>query len=109
MLVCTEANCASLNTDIFEGVILLGSYSTSDITNLRVLSVYGSNDKVLNFNKYRKYEENLPETYTRREIIGGCHAYFGMYGEQDGDGKATITNVEQIGITASYITEFILK
>ena len=42
-------------------------------------------------------------------ISGGNHAYFGMYGEQEGDGEATIENTEQIIITADAISEFIFE
>ena len=35
---------------------------------------------------------------------GGCHAGFGMYGPQDGDGTPTITATEQITRTADAIT-----
>ena len=38
-------------------------------------------------------------------IEGGCHAYFGMYGEQKGDGRATITHTEQIAQTVEAIVE----
>jgi pimeloyl-ACP methyl ester carboxylesterase len=78
------------NTDDFEGLILLGSYSTADIT-LPVLSIYGSKDNVLNREKYEKYKPNISESLTEFVIDGGCHAYFGMYGEQDGDGTPTIS------------------
>jgi hypothetical protein len=47
--------------------------------------------------------------FTEQVIEGGNHAYFGMYGEQKGDGAATITNLEQITTTANYIIEFIIK
>ena len=42
------------NVDEFEGLILLGSYSTADLsgTDLDVLSIYGSEDKVMNYEKY---------------------------------------------------------
>lgn len=103
------ASCASSHTDIFDGVILLGSYSTSDLSDLRVVSIYGSEDKVMNAEKYDKYEDNLPENFTEYVIDGGNHAYFGMYGEQDGDGTAEISNVEQILTTVDYIAEFIFE
>ena len=47
----------SSHADEFEGLVLLGAYSTSDIsdTELRVLSVYGSEDGVMNRKKYEKY------------------------------------------------------
>ena len=40
-------------------------------------------------------------------IEGGNHSNFGMYGFQKGDGKASITNIEQIEITANKIDEII--
>ena len=103
------ANCASNHSDVFKGVILLGAYSTTDISNLEVLSIYGSEDHVMNKGKYNKNKENLPDNFTEQIINGGNHAYFGMYGEQKGDGSATISNVEQINTTAEIIANFILK
>lgn len=98
------------NIDDFDGLILLGSYSTVDFsdTSLNVLSIYGENDKVMNKEKYDKYKSNLPnpEEY---KIPGGNHAGFGLYGEQKGDGKATIKNEEQIKITAEQISNMMEK
>ena len=103
------ASYAEKNTDLFDGVILLGSYSTADLSSLRVLSIYGSEDKVMNREKYELYRKNLPEDLIEAEIKGGCHAYFGMYGEQSGDGVASVDNEKQIIITANSINEFILR
>lgn len=93
----------------FEGLFLLGSYSTADLSDsgLDVLSVYGSEDLVLNREKYSEYVSNLPEDFTEYVIDGGCHAYFGMYGPQAGDGTPTISNEEQITITVSVVKEWI--
>ena len=93
----------------FEGLILLGAYSTADLSDsdLQILSVYGSEDLVMNREKYAKYRENLPADFTEVIIDGGCHAYFGMYGPQEGDGIPTITNEEQIAITAEAICDLI--
>ena len=93
------------HTDEYEGLILLGSYSTADLsdTDLDVLSIYGSEDKVLNREKYDENKSNLPDNFCEVVIEGGCHAYFGMYGAQDGDGTPTISNHEQIGLTAEHI------
>lgn len=102
------ASCAYGNPSVFKGVILLASYSTSDITFSRVLSIYGTEDEILNEKNYNKNKENLPKKYEEYEIIGGNHAYFGMYGVQEGDGTPKISNVEQIQTTATYITNFIL-
>lgn len=95
--------------EAYAGLILLGSYSTADLsdTGLNVLSVYGSEDQVLNREKYAANRSNLPEDFTETVIDGGCHAYFGMYGPQDGDGTPTITNAEQIVYTAATIAAFI--
>ncbi len=98
------------NRDGFDGLILLGAYSTADLnsTDIRVLSIYGSNDGVMNREKYNECMPNIPEA---EEVVieGGNHAFFGMYGEQKGDGKAEITNAEQIGIAAEAIADFIYR
>ncbi len=97
------------HTEDFDGLILLGSYSTSNLsdTKLNVLSVYGSEDKVLNIDNYDTYKENLPSNFSEFVIEGGNHAYFGMYGAQNGDGVAKITNKEQILLIADAISEFV--
>lgn len=93
------------NVDAFEGLILLGSYSTVNLSNteLEVLSIYGSEDMVMNREKYEANKSNLPEDFSEIIIDGGCHAYFGMYGAQDGDGSPNITNEDQINMTAEAI------
>jgi dienelactone hydrolase len=96
------------NTDDFDGLILLGSYSTAKVT-LPVLSVYGSEDQVLNREKYDKYKSNINASLTETVIDGGCHAYFGMYGAQDGDGTPSVSNEEQIHLTVEEIIKFINK
>ena len=95
------------NADDYEGLVLLGSYSTADLsaTDLAVLSVFGSEDKVMNREKYENNKSNLPDDFTEVVIDGGCHAYFGMYGAQDGDGTPTITNEQQIRITVDNIVK----
>ena len=97
------------NSKEFDGIILLASYSTADLSalGLDVLSIYGSNEGVLNMEKYEEYKPNLPEDFKEVVINGGCHAYFGAYGEQEGDKKATITREEQIEITVNEILQFI--
>lgn len=103
------ASYIAKNPEDFDGIILLASYSTADLSksDLKVLSIYGSNDGVLNLEKYEEYKPNLPADFDEIIIDGGCHAYFGAYGEQDGDKKATITREEQIEITVNEIKQFI--
>ena len=95
------------HTEDYEGLILLGSYSTADLsdTDLDVLSVFGSEDQVMTREKYDENKSNLPTHFTETVIEGGCHAYFGMYGAQEGDGTPTITNEEQIRITVENIVK----
>lgn len=97
------------NKDSFKGLILLGSYSTEDFSDgeIDILSIYGSEDRVLNKEKYNENKKNLPKDFTEFVIDGGCHAYFGMYGEQSGDGKPSVTNIQQIRITADVISDFV--
>ena len=52
---------------------------------------------------YENNKSNLPTGFTELVIDGGCHANFGMYGAQDGDGTPTITNEEQIRLTVEQI------
>ena len=103
------ASYLSKNVDEFEGLILLGSYSTADLsgTDLDVLSIYGSEDKVMNYEKYTDNKTNLPKDFIEVVIDGGCHAGFGMYGAQDGDGIPIISNQEQIRLTAEKISELV--
>ena len=99
------ATYAEKHSDELEGLILLAAYSVDDLTKtgLRVLSVYGSNDGVLNREKYEACKVNLPEGSTELVIEGGNHGQFGNYGEQKGDGEATITSEEQQNKTADAI------
>ncbi len=101
------ASYVSKHLGDFDGLLLLGSYSTSNLkdSNLNVISIYGSNDQVLNHQKYDKYKGNLPDSTLEYIIDGGCHSYFGDYGHQKGDGKPTITLQEQVEITATIFSE----
>lgn len=105
------ASYAEKHADRLDGVILLGAYSTANLkeNRLKVLSIYGSEDKILNKNEYEKNRKNLPDDLTEVIIPGGCHAYFGAYGEQKGDGSPGIGREEQILITAREIEDFIKK
>ena len=93
------------NAENYEGLILLGSYTTAQLSNtdLKVLAIYGSEDKVMDREKYEANKVNLPDDFTEIVIAGGCHAYFGMYGAQDGDGTPTISNQYQILLTVENI------
>lgn len=103
------ASYLSKTDEVFDGLILLASYSTEDLSDadMEVLSVYGDQDGVLDMEKYDQNKENLPAGFREYVIEGGCHAYFGDYGVQDGDGSPAITAEEQIWETADVIQIFI--
>ncbi len=102
------ANYAAAHSDDYSGLILLAAYSTKNLTQtpLRVLSIYGSEDGVMDRDAYKKNWANLPADTTEVILEGGCHAQFGSYGFQDGDGTPTISGEEQIRQTAEAIATF---
>ena len=102
------ASHAAKNTSAYEGLVLLASYSTADLSTsgLPVISIYGSEDGVLNMEKYAEYKRNLPAAFEEHIIEGGCHAGFGSYGPQDGDGVPTITSEAQMAKTVQLLTAF---
>ena len=57
-------------------------------------------DGVLNREKYEADRINLPQDTTETVIDGGCHAGFGSYGAQKGDGAPVISAEEQQQQTA---------
>lgn len=86
------------NADKFDGLIQLSAYPLNDKEE-HVLIMFGSNDGVLDLDKMK----NL-NTFV---IEGGNHAYFGNYGEQEGDGVASISRASQQAITVQAISDFI--
>lgn len=103
------ASCTYKNENEFNGVVLLGAYSTKDLSkkDVAALSVYGTLDGVMNKEKYANCLSNMPTNFKEFVIDGGNHAYFGSYGEQKNDGEAIITPSEQISITTDQIVAFI--
>lgn len=89
------ASFAGNHQDEVDGLVLLASYSTAPLEDMKVLSVYGSLDGVLNRESYAKYRENLPKDFTELVIEGGNHAGFAYYGDQKGDNPAGISQEEQ--------------
>ncbi|WP_017472692.1 alpha/beta hydrolase [Amphibacillus jilinensis] len=104
------ANFTASYYDQINGLVLLGAYSATDLSNLDIstLTLWGSEDKVLNQDKLVENRAYLPSESSIEIVIeGGNHAYFGHYGEQNGDGKATISREEQQLNTIEHINAFI--
>ena len=93
------------------GLILLASYpdKSTDIsgTQIPVLSITASNDKILNQDKYEDAKSRLPESTIYTTIEGGNHSGFGLYGQQNGDGTATMSAQEQQKQLVQLIKQFI--
>lgn len=96
------------NGDSWDGMVLLASYPTEKLST-PVLSIYGTEDKVLNRDSYLKAQTDglWPEDFTELIIEGGNHAQFGDYGHQKDDGTATITPAEQLEQTVNAVCEWI--
>ena len=71
--------------------------SPTEANNFRLTA---SEDGVLNREKYEADRTNLPQDTTETVIDGGCHAGFGSYGAQKGDGTPAISAEEQQQQTA---------
>ena len=100
------ADFAAKHPGRFRSLVLLAAYPTRALDpELRVLSVYGSEDGVLNREKLREGEQYFPENVQICVIPGGSHAGFGSYGPQRGDGAALISPEEQWAETAALIRE----
>ena len=101
------ARYAAEHPDKLEGLLLLAAYADREIPDeLSLLSIYGSEDGVLNREKYEENKGNFPADYQEIEIAGGNHAQFGNYGKQRGDGAASISAEEQQKATVDAILSF---
>lgn len=87
------------NPDSADGLILLGAYIYGNVDPSRALTIYGSEDGVLDRTKI-DYTQNV------LVIEGGNHAGFGDYGPQKGDGSALIPAEVQQQETVQAILAF---
>ena len=91
------ASYASGHLESLNGLVLLAAYPTKSLKSdsFSVLSLYGSEDGVLNMEKVEEGKAYMPVDYAEVCIEGGNHAQFGNYGEQKGDHAAGISREEQ--------------
>ena len=91
------ADYASRHTDEFDAIAFLAAYPAVDLSRFdgKVLSIVGSNDGVLNHDKYEQAHKLLPNSARELVIEGGNHANYGNYGDQANDGQADITRENQ--------------
>ena len=95
---------AAKHPEKLDGVVLLAAYADQPLDDsLSALSVYGSEDGVLNRNRYQDCLANLPAQSIEHVIEGGNHSQFGSYGAQEGDGAARIPPERQVEQTVAAI------
>ncbi|MBR1559461.1 MAG: hypothetical protein IJ646_04385 [Clostridia bacterium] len=98
---------AGKHADVVDGVVLLASYPVSKLPEgLRLLSIFGSADGVLDMDRYDGNRSNWPPDAREIVLYGGNHAGFGDYGPQSGDGDADIPPEAQQAATARAILDF---
>ena len=100
---------AASHTDTVEGIVFLAAYPSGDMADsgLRVLSLYGTEDGVLNMDSFQASKKKAPQDTVYLEIPGGNHAGFGSYGVQKGDNAALIFSDQQRKETAGAIVLFL--
>ena len=85
---------------------MISAYPTNEI-HKPVLSIYGSEDKVLDLEAYNNSKDLMKDNFTEFIINGANHAQYGNYGNQDGDGTAKISDETQQSQCSGEIIEFI--
>ena len=82
-----------------EGLVLWAAYPPdgTDLSEspIEASSIYASEDGLTTLDEIEASRAQLPPDTAFVQIVGGNHAGFGWYGEQDGDGVATISREEQ--------------
>ena len=103
------ANYVAEHVEEFAGLILLAAYPTKPLVSedLKVISIYGNKDTVLNKENVDAGKEFVPEHYTEIGLGGANHAGFANYGPQEGDGEATMDREKQQDMTVKYIMKMI--
>ncbi len=104
------ADYAARHSGKFDGVILLAAYPAKSLKkNISLLSIFGSEDGVLNLENVSDAKKYVHGKYEEHIIKGGNHAFFGNYGMQKGDNIAKITPQEQQKETVEVILSWVPK
>lgn len=102
----TAALYANSHPEQIDALVLLAAYPTGELDDdVALLSIYGSNDTVLNRESYEAGKTYWPDDAIEYCIEGGNHAQYGNYGEQKGDSEAEISAEEQQQETINAILE----
>lgn len=93
--------------DKVEGLVLMGAYPNESLSQSDhpVLTLYGTVDQIIDQQGLAEGKNKMPGNASYYEIVGGNHSGFGNYGQQAGDGTASISAAEQQAITVEKISE----
>ncbi len=94
------------------GLVLWAAYpgENNDLssTTIPVLSVFGDQDGLATLDDIDSSRSRLPEQTAFAQIMGGNHAGFGWYGDQSGDGTASLDKFTQqdqiVQVTVAFLS-----
>jgi len=93
------ARFANENPGLLSGLLLCATTHPRDFSlsmlKMPVAKIYATKDGVARQDQVERNKSLLPVTTQWRLIEGGNHAQFGFYGQQSGDGIATISREKQ--------------
>lgn len=102
------ASYVSSHQDVADGLVLLAAYPGKALPkDLHFLSLYGSDDGVLERGQYESGRVWWPSASREVVLSGANHAGFGNYGTQTGDGVASISCDEQQEQVAQAVCELV--
>ena len=108
-MACKFASC---HQDQVRGLVLWASrpseqYMLNENNNLKVISIYGTNDGLVTSAITEESRKHLPKSTIWVKIVGGNHSQFGWYGNgiQRFDKPASITHAAQQEIITDFHTE----
>lgn len=87
------------NPGAVEGLLMWAAYPAASVDisgeGIFVTAIAGTADGLVSFREVSEARDRMPLSYEIVPIEGGNHAQFGAYGDQKGDGEATIEPEEQ--------------
>jgi len=100
-------NYGKKHEDIIDGTLFLASYPIQKFSSAdyKCIFINGTNDLVLNRKAWEKCKTPGLATTSFLEIEGGNHAGFGNYGNQKGDGTASISKESQQTASVNFFLE----
>jgi Alpha/beta hydrolase family len=105
------ASFAEDDRDELDGLLLWAAYPVNAMNerDLAVMSIYGTNDEVVNEANMDASRDDLPPDTEFVAVDGGIHAFFGDYGSQRGDGEPSVSRQDAqaviVAATLRFLTE----